>query len=254
MEPRASTPWLAYRRPQVEPRLRLFCFPYAGGGASTYRGWERELPAGVELCMVQLPGRETRMREEPLRRMSALVEASVEALRPFFDRPFCLFGHSMGALVAFELARRLRSRKWEEPQRLFVSGHVAPHLPYVSTLRFDLPEADFISALTRLAGTPEEVLRSPELLRIILRIVRADCEVCDTYQHSEESPFLFPISAYGGSEDEEVPLSALDAWQEHTRSAFEVKLFRGGHFYLHSESRSLLAQISNSLESMIAAL
>jgi medium-chain acyl-[acyl-carrier-protein] hydrolase len=180
--------------------------------------------------------------------MAPLVEAAAEALHPLLDRPFCLFGHSMGALVAFELARRLRAEHGLAPTRLFVSGHGAPQLPDLPTLRYDLPDDEFVAALAHLNGTPPEVFAEPELLELLLPLVRADCEVCDTYEYQAEAPFDFPISAFGGSDDAEVPLAVLEAWREHTTADLDVRLFPGGHFYLNEQRPQLLRVLTRMLE------
>jgi medium-chain acyl-[acyl-carrier-protein] hydrolase len=252
MDLEPKNPWLAYRQRSRSPRLRLFCFPHAGGGGSAYRGWAEKLSAEVDLCPVQFPGRETRLQEAPFRRMAPLVEAASESLLPYFDRPFCLFGHSMGALVAFALARHLRARYALAPARLFVSAHAAPHLPDPYVLRSDLSEEDFLEAVVQLEGTPKEVFDHPELLELMLPLLRADCEICDTYQYSDEPPFGFPISVYGGSDDIEVSRDALEAWREQTRSTCDVRIFPGSHFYLQTAQQQVLQALSEDLEPLLA--
>jgi len=247
------TPWIAYCRPRPEAELRLFCFPFAGGGASAYRQWAPDLPPGIDLCPVQYPGRETRIRERPVTRLAALVDQAAAGLASLLDRPYCFFGHSMGALVAYELARRIVRDGGAGPRHLFVSGHRAPHLPYHSSLRHDLPKAEFLRVLRSLEGTPKEALDSPELMEFLLPIVRADCEVCDTHRYVESAPLECPITAYGGIEDADALEDALQAWSTLTRAAFEVERFPGGHFFIQSARASVLASLGRTLRTTLAA-
>jgi medium-chain acyl-[acyl-carrier-protein] hydrolase len=150
--------WISRFKPQPQSRLRLFCFPYAGGGATIFRSWPDELASSVEVCAIQLPGRGARMTEKPFIRMSALVSALTDALLPLFDKPFAFFGHSMGAWICFELARRLQREHAIEPLHLFVSGAGAPHVPSRELPLHALPEDEFIEALGGLNGTPKELL------------------------------------------------------------------------------------------------
>src|SRR5262245_25071207 len=146
----ATERWLAFARPRPQAAIRLFCFPYAGGGASVFRGWANGLPGSVEVCPVQIPGRETRFREPAFTRLPLLIEAVAESLGPHLDRPFALFGHSLGALVAFELARHLQRERGPEPVHLFVSGCGAPQTRGQETLLHTLPAAEFRRELQRL--------------------------------------------------------------------------------------------------------
>jgi len=248
------SPWLAYNQPTDQAKLRLFCFPFAGGGGSFYRSWSQDLPAGVEVCPVQLPGRETRMRETAYTRIEPLISDVTNALLPWLDKPYCLFGHSMGSLVVFELARRLATAHNSSPEHVFVSGYNAPQLEYKSALRSDLPENEFMAQLARMEGTPKEVLESPELMQLLLPVMRADCAVCDFYTYSEQAALLCPISVYGGSEDHETPQQSLEAWREQTASAFNCQLFQGGHFFLQSARREFLAGLSNELSLILNRL
>src|SRR5438874_5336119 len=154
MSPAPLSVWLPFRRPLVQPRLRLFALPFAGGGASIYRLWPDQLPADVELCAVQLPGRETRYKEPAFVRMADAVSTLVSELEPAFDRPFALFGYSMGALMSFELARALRRGGKRQPENLIVAGLAAPQLPARDRDLHALPDAEFRSELRRLHGTP----------------------------------------------------------------------------------------------------
>jgi medium-chain acyl-[acyl-carrier-protein] hydrolase len=237
----ADLRWLAYREVNPRARLRLFCLPYAGGGASVFRGWAAALPADVEVCPVQLPGRESRLREPPFERARPLVEALAGALEPHLGMPFALFGHSMGAMLCFELARELRRRQWPPPLHLFVSGRRAPQLPAREAPIHDLPEPEFLARLRELNGTPEEVLGHAELMRLLIPVLRADFAVNETYVFTPGEPLDLGISAFGGLGDPEVSRDELEAWREQARGAFRLRLLPGDHFFLHG-ARDLITE------------
>src|SRR4051812_21915470 len=160
--------WIAGGAPRTDAELRLFCFAHAGGGSALFRGWDRRLPAGVGVCPVVLPGRGARLREPPVNRMDLLIGPLTEALRPYADRPYALFGHSMGAAVAWEVARRFAGESPGPPVLLFVSGRRAPHLP-TSRRRFcDLTDDELLAELAKLNGTPAEVMGQRSLLEVFL--------------------------------------------------------------------------------------
>jgi medium-chain acyl-[acyl-carrier-protein] hydrolase len=236
------TAWVVRLSPGSRKDLRLFCLPYAGGLATVYRPWAARLPPDVDLCAVELPGRGARLKESPVRDLTALVDAAVEGLRPALDRPFALFGHSMGALVAFELARRLGAQGLA-PRHLFVSGHAAPHLPGVEPPMHPLPDHEFIERLRGLNGTPLEVLQHPELMEMMLPILRADFTACERYVPAPAPPLEVPISAFGGTDDPDVSQERLDAWRPYTSRRFIARRLPGDHFFLNNPaSRDLLTR------------
>jgi medium-chain acyl-[acyl-carrier-protein] hydrolase len=239
--------WFGTFKPNPNAQLRLFCFPYAGGGASIYRTWGAHLPPHVELRPVQLPGRENRMSEPPLTRVEPLVRLLAEALLPYLDLPFAFFGHSMGALVAFELARKLRTTVRLEPLQLFVAGRIAPHIIRSEPPNYNLPDPELIEELRRLDGTPAEALEHPELMRLILPLLRADFELVQTYTYAGGAPLDCPVTAFGGAQDTEVSREELEGWREHTTGDFSLHMFAGGHFFLHTASEQLLRVISSEL-------
>ncbi|WP_201376309.1 thioesterase II family protein [Ktedonobacter robiniae] len=242
------SPWLPYWQRKARPRVRLFCFPYAGGGASIFRLWSERLPAEIEVCPVQLPGRENRLREKPFEGILPLVETLGSALNPYFDMPFAFFGHSMGALISFELARYLSTSGIEAALiHLFMSGHRAPQLPDPDPPTYHLPEQEFVQELKRLQGTPEEVMQDPELLQILMPLLRADFAICEKYIYTYSRPLGCPITAFGGLRDEEVSRSELAAWQTQTSGMFKQRFFPGDHFFLHKEQGSLLRAIALDL-------
>ncbi|HZR97739.1 MAG TPA: alpha/beta fold hydrolase [Chloroflexota bacterium] len=241
--------WIVGRRPRApEPRLRLFCLPHAGGGASLFRGWADALPAAVEVCPVQLPGRENRLREPLYTALPPLAAALATALGPWLDRPFALFGHSMGAWIAFALARELRQRYGIAPAQLLVSGRRAPHLPARQPPIHDLPEPRFLTALRdRYNGLPDVILQEPELLEIYLPIVRADMRLVETFTCATDAPLACPIAAFGGTEDRMVSRDELAAWSDHTARQFTLQMFDGGHFFVQTARPALLAAVSSIL-------
>jgi medium-chain acyl-[acyl-carrier-protein] hydrolase len=247
--------WILSNPSSKPSRLRLFCCPYAGGGAAAFARWAELLPSEVELCRVQLPGRETRWREAPFTSLPLLVNTLAEEIHAYLDRPFAFFGHSLGALISFELARQLRRQFDLLPLQLFVSGRWAPHLPNPDPPIYQQPEADFIAALReRYNNIPDAVVNDPELKEIFLPLLRADVTMLDTYVYAPERPLDCPITAYGGSIDRRVTSTALEAWREHTTQAFHVRLFPGGHFYLQAERVQLLHAMSQELTALLSGL
>ena len=232
----------------------MFCFPYAGGGASVYRGWGKSLPADVEVCPVQLPGRESRMREPAFDRSEPMVTAIADALAPYMDLPFVFFGHSMGAALGFELSRELRRRGKALPLHIFVSGRRAPQMPPREEPIHALPEPEFLLKLRELNGTPEEVLQHEELMRLLIPILRSDFAVNETYEFKEEEPFDFGISAFGGLGDEDVTREDVEAWQVHTRGRFRMRMLPGDHFFINGSKDLVLESVSRDLAEVTAAV
>ena len=250
----ASDRWLAYRRPRPGARVRLFCFPHAGGGASLFHGWADRLPPAVEVCPVQFPGRETRFGETPFTRLGPLVCALVEALLPHLDRPFAFFGHSLGALLGFELARRLRRERRLEPVRLFASACAAPQGWGGGSALHALPDAAFRKELRRLGGTPPAVLDNEELMAILLPALRADFALCETYAYTEDEPLSCPITALGGLRDRIVSPARLGAWRRQTTGEFRLQMLPGDHFFPQTDPESLLAVLGRELAPETARL
>ncbi len=238
--------WIAGWRSSANPAIRLFCFPYAGGGAQIYRIWQKYLPPDLEVCPVQLPGRESRIGEAPLTNLNSLVKTLADVLAPLFDQPFAFFGHSMGAVIAFELAHLLKFRNFK-PQRLFVSGHRAPHLPNEFAPIYQLPEDKFVNEVRRLNGTPEEVLAHPELMQLLIPLLRADFEMVQTYKYLPLPPLDCSITALGGTEDSGVTREHLADWRIHTTADFNLQMFSGDHFYLRSRQTEILRLLELNL-------
>jgi medium-chain acyl-[acyl-carrier-protein] hydrolase len=243
----AGTPWLVSRKPNPRAKVRLFCFPYGGGGDSVFRAWQKGLPEAIEVCPVQLPGRGARIKEPPFTELSPLVRVAAQALAPHLGKPFAFFGHSMGALVGFELARHLRRDGGPQPVHLFVSGRCSPQTlrePFAG----DLPDSEFQEMLRRSNGTPEEVLENPELMELLLPVIRADFVVCKSYVYAPEPPFSFPVTAFGGLEDPGVSRECIEGWREHTTGPFVLRMLPGDHFFLNTSARPLLEAIAKELE------
>lgn len=239
--------WVTHLKRNPHARLRLFCFPYAGGGALVFRTWPESLPPEIEVCPVQLPGRENRLSEPPFTKLLPLVEKLAEVLCPYFDIPFCFFGHSMGGLISFELARHLRRQNAPAPVHLFVSGRTAPQLPDRDRMISHLPEPEFLEELRGLNGTPEGILQNAEFRELILPILRGDFAICETYEYTIEKPLACPISVFGGVEDGKVYRDDLEAWRNQTCGAFNLQMLPGDHFFLHSTRPLLLRAITRDL-------
>ncbi|HEY6251494.1 MAG TPA: thioesterase domain-containing protein [Candidatus Angelobacter sp.] len=247
----SSTP---FSRP-LDPSssLRLFCFPYAGGNSTFYRGWGEEMPEAVEVCPIQLAGRGHRLGEPLMTNADAIVESLAPKLLPYLDRPFAFFGHSMGALISFELTRFLRRKYNLEPVHLFISAWRSPEVVELKR-EYDLPHDEFVAMLRRLNGTPEEILENPEALAFLLPIIRADFQVCQTYIHRKEPPLSCPITAFGGMKDPGTALSAIRLWKHQTTGVFSMNVLPGDHFFILQYREQLISLVARSLAGVVGGL
>lgn len=234
-------------RPVAAPRLRLFCFPYAGGSAAAYHQWPSALPADIEVVAAQYPGRATRMREAPCTRLEALLDDMETGIAPLLDRPFAFFGHSMGATVAHELTRRLLAAGSALPRHLFLSGRSAPQLAPRRTPIHALPHEEFIATLRDFSGTPAEILEHRELMEMMVPMIRADFEALETWKYQASAALPIPVSAFGGIADEAVPMENLDAWSVCTSERFKRHMFPGGHFFLQQHYPAMLNIVARAL-------
>lgn len=240
--------WITCPRPQVEAKMRLFCLPFAGGGASLYRPWTTQLGPNIEVCPIQLPSRENRYSEKPITDAYQMAQMIATQILPFLNRPYAIFGHSMGALLAYELVRELGRLKANLPEKLFVSAHRAPHLPRKRALLHALPNNEFIESLKQYGGFPEEILNNQEFIDFVLPTMRADMTLCDLYAFKDADLRLStPLEIFAGVDDLEAGPDQMRAWSEHTTGGSNIQIFEGGHFFLRSHSKQLLDHISASL-------
>jgi medium-chain acyl-[acyl-carrier-protein] hydrolase len=236
----AIGPWAG--RPahgQMGRRLRLFCFPYAGGSAADFRDWPAHMPQGVDVLAVQIPGRAGRSSEPPFDRLEPLVTSLIDELQPLLTRPYAFFGHSMGALLAFELARRMDLG----PQALYVSGHRAPQLANRDAALSKLPDGAFLRAVGRLNGMPAEVLNDAELLELLLPRLRADFAAAETYRYRADPRLRCPVHAWGGLADRTVTEAEIRAWAKVTDGPFRYRMVPGDHFFLRGPSRDVVLSV-----------
>lgn len=222
--------------------VRLFCFAHAGGGSRFFAPWRAALEPDVQVCPVVLPGREHRGREQPYRRARPLAADLAEALIPLLDRPFAFFGHSLGALLAYETALALRRSGAPQPRVLFASARRAPQVPGTSRLH-ELPTDAFISTIVELGGMPEKIRRKRELLRFFLPTIRADYEITEVYDGEGAPPLECPVVACAGSDDPVAGPADLAAWEHVSTGPFELRVFDGDHFYLSGPPKALLHTI-----------
>ena len=230
--------------------IRLLCLPYAGGGAvAVFRSWRGQLAPVAEVCPLELPGRGARMAEQPFRRVRELAVNLASGVEAYGGEPLAVLGHSLGALLAFEMVRELRRRGMPSPVHLFVSSRRGPRLPEIDPALRDLPDGAFVEQMQRrYHAIPDEVLREPELLQMLLPTLRADFEMLETYEYADEQPLDCPITAIGGLDDTRAPLEALEAWAGETTGPFQLKRFPGGHFYFRQANTALVELVKRALE------
>jgi len=225
---------------------RLIFFPYAGRSALAFQSWKKHMPSMVEMAAVELPGRGRRRNESSFNSIQPLVAKIFLDILPLLDKPFAFFGHSMGALIAFEMARYLRHHTGRSPIHLFLSGREAPHLVDEEPPKFSLPDSEFLEEIYKMGGTPKELIENPSLMEICLPILRSDFQLCETYVHHEEPPLSCPITVFGGVQDT-ISRQKLVAWKEHTSQSCSVKMLPGGHFFINELFPVIINEIKSSL-------
>ena len=240
--------WLRGYRARPMAGMRLICFPHAGGSARFFRCWAEKLPASVELLAVQYPQREDRLDEDCATDIGQLADRIAAALEPERDRPLVLFGHSLGAVVAYEVARRLDTARGTGPAALFVSGRPAPSRQRAKNLHLTDDQVLW-DDVRRLAGTPGQVLEDPALRRLVLPALRADYRLAETYQRAPGPLLRCPVVAFIGDSDPEVTASEAGCWREVTRAGFGLQVFSGDHFYFMAHE----AEVVSALVSQLAA-
>lgn len=239
--------WLVVPRPEAAAKIRLICLPFAGGSSTSFRPWLQFLPRSIELVVVELPGRGQRLGEPLIHDLDALVHEISDAMSVILDKPFALFGHSMGTLLAYELLFKLQDEHQRSPRHLFVSGRGAPHRPSREDPIHKLPQNEFIEKLKEYNGTPKEVLEHQELMDLMVPIIRADFQVCETYSRPDYRHFTIPVSVFGGLQDAGASREDLEAWAQLTEGACTVRMFPGGHFYFLNSQMNLLQAIVRDL-------
>jgi medium-chain acyl-[acyl-carrier-protein] hydrolase len=235
------------------PKVRLFCFPYAGGNAHVFREWQRYFAPQVDICLVHLPGRARRIGEPPRKQILPLVREIADEIGEKLNGRFAFYGHSMGALIAFELARELRRRNGSMPEHLFLSACRAPTVVRTVPQKFNLSDAEFLDEVRKLNGTPREVFEHPQYLNALLPLLRADFEITDTYEYLDEAPLACCITTYGGQYDELATLQNLHPWELQTSAVFKSQVFAGDHFFIHSHKEEFIHALRRDVLAKIEA-
>jgi medium-chain acyl-[acyl-carrier-protein] hydrolase len=240
--------WIPFRNDGAVVRCRLFFFPHAAGNAAFYRPLRRLMPPEIDLCPVELPGRAARLDERPLTSMSALMERLREVLARLMTVPFGFFGHSVGAWMAYEAARQLRSVDGRTAVHLFISGRGRPGAP--ADPPPERSDHDLLAVLNRFGGTPHAIMQRPELIAALLPVLRADLAIAETYTADPGDCVTCPITAFGGADDVSHS-GSLESWKTFTRGQFRACLFPGGHFYFSPAADALANEISRDLHAFV---
>jgi medium-chain acyl-[acyl-carrier-protein] hydrolase len=242
--------WFECSRPPEGSQSTLFCFPHAGGNAFLYRTWQAQLP-DVLVSALHLPGRGRRLAEPPFVRMEDMVEAAVRAMLPLMTRPFTLFGHSMGALLAFEVARVLEQRHRRFADHVFLAAAKAPELQGHRQQTHQLPDSEFIATLRALSGTPEELLNDPQVLAVMLPMLRGDFEVVETYRYTPGPPLTAPFTVFGGAADASATRAELEPWAGHTRATCAFHVLPGDHFFIREQTSEVIRLVDSTIRELM---
>jgi medium-chain acyl-[acyl-carrier-protein] hydrolase len=241
-----STPWLV-RQAGGPRRFRLYCFPHAGGSAQNYRHWQSRFSSAIEVCAVQLPGRGQRMAETPFSDLSSLVKALAPIIAHQSHLPFAFFGHSMGALIAYELARYCQLHDLPQPKALFVSGTAAPqHRPPSENIH-KMNDEEMTVKLATFNGTPPEILQHKELMALVLPMMRADFTMVENYHYIPAPILTMPITVLAGREDPRTTPEQADGWAKETSNICRVQWFEGDHFFINHETDAVIDCITADL-------
>lgn len=242
--------WLTNAIPKHAP-IRLFCFHFAGGGASCFSGWANSFGDDVAVCPVQLPGRESRFREPRITSFNDLINELYDQLAPHLQEPYAFYGHSLGGLIAYALTRKRHAAKLTLPLILFVGAHRAPHIPYplpsCSTMNF----SELRTFLGKFEGIPDSILRNEEWMEVLLPLIRDDLLLCESYEHRPLEALPCPIHAFGGKSDRMVSQFEILAWRQHTTKEFRSYFYPEGHFFIKSQITQLINVIKLAIQAQL---
>lgn len=233
-------------------QMRLFCFPYAGGGAWVYRKWKESLIDEVDLYSIQLPGRENRIDEVPITSMPTMRARLAEEIAPYLDKPCVFFGHSLGSLIAFECARELRKRDLPLPQRMIVSGRRAPHIERDGEPWHRMSDIDLMAQVRSMGGTPDGVLENNELRALFMPLLRADFNLNEAYECSNEAPLPVVATMFRGTNDATTSSAQAEEWRRHFSSPVRFVEYDGGHFFIDSHFSAVIGQVNAELAAALA--
>jgi len=236
--------WFVNPKPRPNAQLRIICFPYAGGNAATYNQWPEHLYDNVEVIGVQAPGRSSRLFEPAIDTMEAMIASLMPLLPDLLDKPYILFGHSLGSRIAFETLVACDKANLPLPVHFIASGGRGPHLADNEDPTIGLSDSAFVAKLRELEGTPEEVLNNSELMELLLPLIRAEFALSERYQYQGNAQFDVPLSIFGGVEDDGVSKERLLSWQQHFSNEGKLHMFPGGHFFVESEQRLVTEKIN----------
>ena len=243
-----ANPWIICPQARPSARIRLFCFSYAGVGASAFRGWTGHLPSAIDVCFVQLPGRENRLRERPYTCMDDLIPSLATNMLPMLDRPYAFYGHSLGAFVAFETARQLRRSRNTHLRHFFAGASPAPQLSWEHSFLHPLNDKNFLDEIqSRYGGVPQQILDDPEIRALLLPVMRADVTMLENYQYTSEPPLQCGVTVFGGQNDRMVMPHSLEAWRHQTEANFRVEMLESGHLFTQPVPLGLLRSIAADL-------
>ncbi|NRD75046.1 thioesterase [Shewanella sp. VB17] len=239
--------WFVIPKPNPNSTLTLICFPYAGGSAQVFMQWVKALPANTEVVIIQAPGRGARMGELAYSDMNLLIKELIKFIPPLLDKPYVLFGHSLGSRIAFELMSQINKLRLTLPKHFIASGSRGPHLKSIKRSVYHLPDNEFIKELEELNGTPKAVLENKELMELFLPLLRADFEISDRYCYQEDDKYAVDLTVLGG-EDDTITFETLESWGDFFTQEKKVTLLKGDHFFIDSHRDLVLQQVSNILE------
>lgn len=243
--------WFVIPKPNINADLKLICFPYAGGSTSIFMSWVKAIPANVELIIIQAPGRGARMGEPAYTDMQTLITDLIKFIPNVLNKPYILFGHSLGSRIAFELMDQLKTLNYPLPQHFIASGSRGPHHKCMNSPIYSLPNNEFIEQLKHINGTPKTVLENKELMALFIPLLKADFEIADRYYYTGDARFNCPISVFGGENDNDICLSELNSWGDFFKTTPDVHLLPGDHFFIDSHSEFIQQKIYDIIQNCL---
>ena len=251
-----DNPWVTVTHENPNAKMRLFLFHYAGGATSLYRDWYTDLPKDLELCAIQLPGREERLDETPYRDFFPMIQAAAKAITPFLDKPYIFFGHCMGGLTSFEVVRQLRRQNSPLPLHMFISAFIGPHIPRPEreSIIFNIPEGMVDDFFVELGGTPQEVLDNLGLMTLARVVMDADLDLLRSYEYIDEAPLDIPISTFGAVQDKLVIVEEIEQWQKQTTREYDLTMYAGNHFYMQTHREHLMWTLRKKMQGVLASV